>query len=59
MVLLGLLKISGNTSFMPFSSSIGRENEAIPVLLDSKNTWIWNLKAEQLEVMTKIVVIKG
>jgi hypothetical protein len=59
MVLLGLPKFYGNTFVMPFSSSIGRENETIPVLLHSNNTWIWNLNVELLEVITKIVDIKG
>lgn len=35
MALLGPLKTSGNTSFLLFNSSIGRENEPIPVPLDS------------------------
>lgn len=35
MALLGLLETSGNTSFLPFNSSIGRENEPLSVPLDS------------------------
>lgn len=59
MALLELPKISGNPCVLPFNSAVGRENNPIPVPLDSNNACLWNLNAELLQVLTERVLIKG